>query len=158
MRLPSFRRRRARRRSRGWLQSTLPVSLRWRLTAWVAGVMLVSAAVFFLVVYQDTGTQLESEIDRDISGDTAQLIQSLQPLKGRSPAVISAAAKRYVVARPDPATSTVLFVLIPGVATASNHPEFFGGGQPEAGETETDQQVEKAEGGRLKVPRTGYSP
>jgi signal transduction histidine kinase len=113
--------------------------------------------VVFLVVYQDTGTQLESEIDRDISGDTAQLIQSLQPLKGSSPAVISAAAKRYVLAQPYTATSTVLFVLIPGVATASNHPEFFGGGQPEAGETETDQQVENAQGGRLKVPRTGYS-
>jgi two-component system, OmpR family, sensor kinase len=119
--------------------------------------MLVSAAVVFLVVYQDTGTQLEGEIDRDISGDTSQLIQSLQTLKGDRPEAISAAAKRYVLAQPYTATSTLFFVLLPGVGTASNHPELFGGGPPEGGETEADQQVENAEGRRLMVPRIGYS-
>jgi hypothetical protein len=44
--------------------------------------MVLSAAVVFFVVYQDTGTQLESQIDRDISGDTGQLLQSLQSLHG----------------------------------------------------------------------------
>ena len=119
--------------------------------------MLVSAAVVFLVVYQDTGSQLQGEIDRDISGDTGQLLQSLQTLKGQSPAVINAAAKRYVLAQPFTATSTLLFVLMPGIGTASNHPEVFGGGRPEAGETESDQLVENAEGRQLKVPRLGYS-
>jgi signal transduction histidine kinase len=119
--------------------------------------MLVSAAVVFLVVYQDTGTQLEGEIDRDISGDTSQLIQSLQTLKGERPEVISAAAKRYVLAQPHTATSTLFFVLIPDVATASNHPELFGGGPPEGGETEADQQLENAQGRRLKVPHLSYS-
>ena len=38
--------------------------------------MVVSAAVVFLVVYQDTGTQLRTEIDQDISGDTIQMLQS----------------------------------------------------------------------------------
>ena len=119
--------------------------------------MLVSAAVVFFVVYQDTGTQLEGEIDRDISGDTSQLIQSLQTLKGDRPDVISAAAKRYVLAQPYTATSTLFFVLIPGVGTASNHPELFGGGPPEGGETESDQLVENAQGRRLMVPHLGYS-
>src|ERR1700751_1904641 len=122
MRLPSFRRRRPRPRSRARLHSTLPVSLRWRLTAWVAGVMLVSAAVVFLVVYQDTGAQLESEIDRDISGDTTQMAQSLQSLNRESPARISAAAKRYVLTSPYNATSTLVFVLMRVSATTSNHP------------------------------------
>ena len=119
--------------------------------------MLVSAAVVFFVVYQDTGTQLEGEIDRDISGDTSQLIQSLQTLKGDRPDVISAAAKRYVLAQPYTATSTLFFVLIPGVGTTSNHPELFGGGPPEGGETESDQLVENAQGRRLMVPHLGYS-
>jgi two-component system, OmpR family, sensor kinase len=119
--------------------------------------MLVSAAVVFLVVYQDTGSQLQSEIDRDISGDTSQLIQSLQTLKGNRPAVILAAAKRYVLAQPYTATSTLFFVVMPGVGTASNHPELFGGGPPEGGETETDQSAENAQGRRLKIPRLGYS-
>jgi signal transduction histidine kinase len=119
--------------------------------------MLVSAAVVFLVVYQDTGSQLESEIDRDISGDTSQLLQSLQTLKGQPPEVILEAAKRYVLAQPYTATSTLFFVLMPGVGTASNHPELFGGGPPEGGETEADQTVENAQGNALKIPHLGYS-
>jgi two-component system, OmpR family, sensor kinase len=124
---------------------------------WVAGVMVVSAAVVFFVVYQDTGTQLESQIDRDISGDTGQLLQSLQPLHGGSAARIAAAANRYVVAQPYNATSTLLFVLIPGVGTASNHPDVFGGSRPEGGESEAEQLRENVEGRALEVPRLGYS-
>ena len=78
--------------------------------------MVVSAAVVFLVVYQDTGAQLKSEIDRDISGDTTQLIQSLHASSGKTPSNISAAATRYVLAQPYNATSTLLFVLMPGGA------------------------------------------
>ncbi|HYB28493.1 MAG TPA: HAMP domain-containing sensor histidine kinase [Solirubrobacteraceae bacterium] len=119
--------------------------------------MLVSAAVVFLVVYQDTGTQLESQIDRDISGDTRQLLQSMQSLHGQTPARIRAAATRYVLAQPYTADSTLFFVLMPGVGTASNHPEVFGGGAPDEGETEAEQAVENAEGRRLEVPHPGYS-
>jgi two-component system, OmpR family, sensor kinase len=126
------------------------------LTAWVAGVLLVSAAVVFLVVYQDTGTQLENEIDRDISGDTSQLIQSLNALDGQSPARIRAAAFDYVRAQSFTATSTILFVLMPG-RTASNHPELFGSSRPQPGETETEQLVENGQGRALEVPRLGYS-
>jgi two-component system, OmpR family, sensor kinase len=135
----------------------LPAGLRWRLTAWVAGVMIVSAAVVFLVVYQDTGSQLEGEIDRDISGDTSQLIQSLQGLHGQPPARIRAAAIDYVRAQSYTATSTLLFVLMPGGATASNHPEVFGAEHPQPGESQAEQLVENAEGRRLQVPRLGYS-
>ncbi|MBV9942451.1 MAG: hypothetical protein JO262_10010, partial [Solirubrobacterales bacterium] len=117
----------------------------------MAAVMLVSAAVVFLVVYQDTGAQLETEIDRDISGDTGQLIQSLQALKGESAAGIRAAATRYVLAQPYHAASTLLFVLMPGVGTASNHLDVFGGGRPQAGESEADQTRENAEGRALQV-------
>jgi two-component system OmpR family sensor kinase len=127
------------------------------LTAWVAGVLVVLAAVVFLVVYQDTGSQLQDEIDRDISGDTSQMVQSLQTLHGKSAARIRAAATVYVRAQSFTATSTILFVLMPGAATASNHPELFGARRPEEGETEAEQLVENAEGRRLEVPRLGYS-
>jgi two-component system, OmpR family, sensor kinase len=157
MRLRSVRSRRSRIAARERLRSALPAGLRWRLTAWVAGVMLVSAVVVFFVVYQDTGSQLKGEIDRDISGDTAQLLQSLQPLKGRAASSVSAAATRYVRGQPFSATSTLLFVLMPGVGTTSNHPEVFGGERPQPGETESDQRLENAEGRRLEVPRLGYS-
>jgi two-component system, OmpR family, sensor kinase len=126
------------------------------LTAWVAGVMVVSAAVVFLVVYQDTGTQLRTEIDQDISGDTIQLLQSVNTLSGQSPARIESAAARYIRAQPYNATSTLLFVLTPGGQHVSNHPELFGGGPPED-ETEAQQQIENAEGRKLLVPHIGYS-
>jgi two-component system, OmpR family, sensor kinase len=142
---------------RARLRSGLPAGLRWRLTAWVAGVMVVSAAVVFFVVYQDTGAQLRSEIDRDISGDTSQLIQSLRASSGRQPNQITSAAERYVLAQPYNATSTLLFVLLPGVGPVSNHPEVFGGGPPDEGETEAQQQIENAEGKALEVPRHGFS-
>ncbi len=119
--------------------------------------LLVSAAFVFFVVYQDTGSQLKGEIDRDISGDTGQLLQSLQPLRGQGVSRISAAATRYVRGQPYTATSTLLFVLMPGVGPTSNHPEVFGGREPQPGESESDQRIENAEGRNLRVPRLGYS-
>src|SRR5579885_51678 len=109
MRARSNRSRRTSRSPRDRLAAVLPAGLRWRLTAWVAGVLLVSAAVVFLVVYQDTGSQLEGEIDRDISGDTSQMVQSLQGLKGQSPSRIRAAASDYMRGQSFTATSTILF-------------------------------------------------
>src|SRR5690348_9047172 len=143
--------------ARARLALALPAGLRWRLTAWVAGVLLVSAAVVFLVVYQDTGSQLEIDIDRDLSGDTSQMIQSLHGLDGQPAARIRAAAAEYVRAQSFTATSTVLFVLMPGGATASNHPELFGSSRPQPGESEAEQAQENAEGRSLEKPRLGYS-
>lgn len=139
------------------LKSVVPASLRWRLTAWVAGVLLVCAAVVFLVVYHDTGSQLEVQIDRDITGDTGQLLQSMRGLTGQSQSRIVTAASRYVHAQPYTATSNVLFVLLPGGQTTSNHLELFGGGPPDDGETAAQQLVENAEGRNLLVPRPGFS-
>ncbi len=135
----------------------LPSGLRWRLTIWVAGVMVVSAAVVFLVVYQDTGTQLKTEIDQDITGDTIQMLQSVDALSGQTPVRIASAAARYIRAQPYNATSTLLFVLTPGGQHVSNHPELFGGGAPDEGETEAEQQIENVEGAKLLVPHLGYS-
>jgi len=142
--------------TRRWLTSLLPAGLRWRLTAWVAGVMLVSAAAVFVVVYNYTGTQLSNQIDRDIVGDTTQLAQALRQSSGQSATKISAAATRYVRAQPFTASSTLLFVLVPGAGTASNHLEVFGG-PPEAGETTAEQASENREGQMLLTPHLGYS-
>jgi two-component system OmpR family sensor kinase len=134
----------------------LPAGLRWRLTAWVAGVMLVSAAAVFVVVYRDTGSQIRSQIDRDISGDVGQLAQALRPQAGQAPSRIATVATRYVLAQPYTATSTLLFVLVPGAATVSNHPEVFRGAT-EAGESQTEQHKESRASSRLLVAHSGYS-
>jgi len=138
------------------LSSLLPAGLRWRLTAWVAGVMLISAAAVFIVVYQDTGSQISGQIDRDITGDVGQLAQALRPAAGQTPARIAAVANRYVRAQPYTASSTLLFVLVPGASTASNHPEVFGAA-PELLENSTEQASENRAARLLLVPRLGYS-
>jgi signal transduction histidine kinase len=120
--------------------------------------MLVSAAAVFVVVYKDTGTQLRSQIDRDLSGDTDQLAQSLAASPARTPIQIMSAATTFMRVQPYTATSTLMFVIIPGAPTASNHPEVFSGGA-ELGERETlaGQAREIGEERQLQVPRIGYS-
>ena len=139
------------------IRKRLPAGLRWRLTAWVAVVLLVSAAAVFVVIYRDTGTQIQNQIDRDIVGDDAQLAQALRADARLDPAQLAIAARNYVLAQPYTASSTLLFFLIPGVQTVSNHPEVFGIGPPEAGESVSDQEVENRSARALAVPRLGYS-
>src|SRR5579875_1658467 len=139
------------------IRARLPTGLRWRLTAWVAAVMLVSAAAVFIVVYQDTGAQIRDQIDRDITGDVGQLAQALRPLAPATPDQLAAAASHYVNAQPYTATSTLLFVLIPGHPPASNHPEVFSTPAPELGEPPDQQARENLQATRLRTPRPGYS-
>jgi signal transduction histidine kinase len=138
------------------ISSLLPGGLRWRLTAWVAAVMLVSAGVVFVVVYRDTGSQISGQIDRGISSDVSELSMSLRPARGESPGQISAAAEKYLSAQPYTASSTLLFVLVPGARTVSNHPEVFGAA-PEPSESAAEQQEELRMGEQLQRPHLGYS-
>ena len=119
--------------------------------------MIVSAAVLFVVVYQDTGAQIHAQIERDIAGDVTQLGQSLRPATGKPVAQISAAARRYVGVQPYTATSTLLLVLIPGAPVVSNHLELFGARGPEHGETKAAQGAETRAARGLLIPRLGYS-
>jgi signal transduction histidine kinase len=139
------------------IRTRLPASLRWRLTLWVAAVMLVSVAAIFVVVYKDTGTELRSQIDRDIAGDTSQLSQSLGSGPARDAASLAAEARRYMRAQTYTATSTLLFVIVPRTATVSNHPEVFGAGAADDTETAGQQAAENTDAQRLEVPRLGYS-
>ncbi len=119
--------------------------------------MIVSAAVVFAVTYTRTGSEIRTQIDRDLRGDTTQLSEFLRPLGGANPALVSSAAGRYLRDQPYKATSTLLFVLVPGAGTVTNHPEVFGGGAPDEGETAAEQAHENAMGTRLQIPRLGYS-
>jgi two-component system, OmpR family, sensor kinase len=133
-----------------------PTSLRWRLTLWVAILMLVSVAAIFVVVYNDTGSELRGQIDRDIAGDTSQLSQSLRSSPGDR-AQLAAAAARYMGSQNYSATSTLLFVLLPGTDPVSNHPEVFGVSAPDDGESAVEQAGENAEAAQMRAPRLGYS-
>ncbi len=119
--------------------------------------LLVSAAAVFVVVYNDTGSQIRSQINRDIQGDVTQLSTALRPAAGLTAAQVGTLAEHYVLAQPYTASSTLLFVLIPGSHTVSNHPEVFRPTPPEVGETSPEQQAENAQSQALLIPRLGYS-
>ncbi len=117
-------------------------SVRWRLVAWVTGVLLAVSAVMFVVVYEQTGSQLRSQIDEDVAGDLSQLSQALRALKPASPEALLADASRYFGAQPFTGTSSLLFAVIPGHGMVSNHPELFGDARPDDGESAAEQQAE----------------
>jgi two-component system OmpR family sensor kinase len=131
--------------------------LRRRLTAWVAGVLIASVAVIFVLVYEHTGSVLRGQIDHDIAGDTRQLGQVVASLGGRTASQIRDALHSYISAQPYTATSTLLFGLFGGGVAVSNHPEVFGSPAFEENESAAEQRREAAAGGKLLVPHLGYS-
>jgi two-component system, OmpR family, sensor kinase len=139
-------------------RQALPIdSMRVRLAAWVAGVIVVCLAVTFFVVYDETGSRLRSQIDRDIRGAAIDFGQTLAGRPDRSPASVLASARSYAKAQPYSKATTLLFVVIPGAGSASNHPELFGSGRPDGGESAVHQKQENVLGRRLLTPAPGYS-
>ncbi len=125
--------------------------------AWVTGVLLLVCTVIFAVIYVQSTRQLRSQIDTDVGGDVSQLSQAVRALKTDSPTQLASAIDHYVRAQPLTGTSSLLFAVVPGHATVSNHPELFGGTRPEPGETPGEQQRENAEGAALLQGPLGLS-
>jgi signal transduction histidine kinase len=113
--------------------------------------------VIFVVVYRNTGSELRAQVERDVASDTRQLTQALSAPAGSSAARVAAIARSYMRAQPFSATSTLLFALVPGAPTATNHPELLGSAGPESGETQAEQARENAFGRTLRTPHLGYS-
>jgi two-component system OmpR family sensor kinase len=141
---------------RRWLPP-LPRGLQWRLTAWVAAVLLVSAAAVLAVVYQETGHQLRAQIDREVSGDVTQLSQAVRAIDAKEPAELVGPVQRYVNSQGYSAASRLLFVAVPGQAAISNHPEVFSIFSEENGETGAAQRRENQMGRDLLASRPGFS-
>jgi signal transduction histidine kinase len=120
--------------------------------------MLASAALAFVVIYVETGGRLQSEIDRDLRGDVAQLHASLVPAAAAGGIrTLHAAALRSVAPQPYTATSRLLFVLLPLYPPVSNHPEVFGQRAADHGEGAGRQDAENRASLALRIPRPGFS-
>jgi two-component system OmpR family sensor kinase len=137
-------------------------SLRWRLVAWVVGAMLVTLAIVFVVVYEQTGSQLRSEVDDDVGEDLGQLVDTARSLHPASADELVSQLRHYVQAQPYSASSSLLLAVVNGHAPVSNHPELFGAAKPDDGETLAEQRQENREGrallrGRLRL-RTAAVP
>jgi signal transduction histidine kinase len=123
----------------------------------VAAVVLVVLAATFAVVYDSTGSQLHAQIDRSIRGSALQLRGAIVQRRGVSASSVLARARRYATSQPYANSSVLLFVIVPGVGTTSNHPELFGSVGTDSRESGPEQAQENAEGRRMERPTVGYS-
>jgi two-component system OmpR family sensor kinase len=133
------------------------MSIRWRLAAWVTGVLLITSAAIFAVIYQQATAQLHSQIDGDVADDVSQLAQSVRELGPQPSRAVLRDVRRYVLAQPFTGTSSLLFAIVPGAGTVTNHPELLGAARPDDGETEAEQQRENVLGRALLTGAPGQS-
>ncbi len=129
-------------------------SVRWRLVAWVTGVLLAVSAVIFAVVYEQTGRELRAEVDQDVAGDVAQLSQAVKSVRASSPEALLAQMGAYLRGQHLNAGSSLLFASIPGHGSTSNPPQLLGNPLPDDGETAAEQASENAMARTLLVAPT----
>jgi two-component system OmpR family sensor kinase len=132
-------------------------SLRWRLVAWVTGVLLVACAALFIVIYEQTSSELRSQIDTDVAGDVSQLSQAVRTIRPDPGHALVGDVRNYLRAQQFSGTSSLLFAVIPGSGTVSNHPELFGDTRPDDGETGAEQRQENALGRALLTGPVGLT-
>ncbi|HEX3616592.1 MAG TPA: HAMP domain-containing sensor histidine kinase [Solirubrobacteraceae bacterium] len=125
--------------------------------AGVAAVVLVALVAIFAVVYGSTRSQLHSEVDRSVRGGALELKTAMLEQRAGSARAALADARRYATSQPYNASSVLLFVLIPGIGEAGNHPELFGAAKPDGDDTASDQARENAEGRKMERPTPGFS-
>ena len=131
------------------------MGLRWRLAGWVTLVVIACSAITFISVYGGTGSQLRHQIDGEISGDAEELDHAMTSAGTRSPVALRRAADNYIRAQPFSATSTLLYVVIPGAGTSTNRPELFSLRAPDDGESAAAQASENRLAARLlRTPAT----
>ncbi len=132
-------------------------SLRWRIALWAAAVMVLCLGLAFVVVYNGTGSHLRGQIDTQVSSDVRGLRSALTAARVERPSKLAAVAKGYVSSRPFGASSTLLFVTIPGAGTISNRPELFHAEPPDNGESTAQQNNENRQSAGLVTAPVGYS-
>jgi two-component system OmpR family sensor kinase len=139
------------------LNRLAPSGLRWRLAGWVVLLTLACTGIAFVAVYRGTGTQLRHQVDKELGGDAGGLERSLVHVSAPTPKLLAMAADRFVHDQSYSASSTLLFVTVPGAPTSTNRPELFAPPTPDNGETAADQAGESRLSARLLTLGAGYS-
>jgi signal transduction histidine kinase len=134
------------------LRVPVPSGVRWRLTAWVAIVMLFALGVTAFAVYNGTGSQIRRDVDGELRGDMSEFVRALHG--AGTPAQAGRLASSYLTGQPFAATSTLLFATLPGTRVVTNQPELFAL-RPDDGETRAEQRGEVRLEARLLSARNG---
>jgi two-component system, OmpR family, sensor kinase len=132
-------------------------SLRWRLTALIGAVVVLSVGATFVAVYRGTGTQLRNQIDRELRADAAAFARAGVPPGAPAPADVERAARTYISTQPFRGSSRLLIVVLPGRRPISNEPELLTQA-PELAATKTGFSSVKIEDvGSLRLFREAVS-
>ena len=107
-------------------------SLRWRLTALIAAILVAAMGATFIAVYHGTGKRLRDQVDRELSVDARQLARSGVPPGAPSPAAVERAVRNYIGGQPFRASRRLLLVTLPGRPPITNEPGLVAGGSREA--------------------------
>ncbi len=119
--------------------------------------MLACTAVSFVAVYSGTGTQLRRQVDGEIRGDLGELERAVTSGPRHQPQAVAARARRYLIAQPFSAGSTLQFAVVGSIATIANRPEVFGSARPDNGESAAEQAQENRLSRQLLTTPDGYS-
>ncbi len=120
--------------------------------------VIVTVAVAFAVVYRQTGAELQSQLNQSVRADAAQFADATTQQSGASATQVLGAARRYARSQPYKNAAVLLFAVVPGYGTASNHEELVSvADTTDDGETEAQQATENAEARRLATPHPGFS-
>jgi two-component system, OmpR family, sensor kinase len=117
--------------------------------------LVAPVALSFAIIYRETGSRLRAQIQKDVSADSTQLLQSLRLFSTDSQPALLARARRYVHAQPFESTLTLLFVLSAGTKPVSNYPELFSPSAPDDGESPAEQHAENLLAVRMDTPHLG---
>jgi two-component system, OmpR family, sensor kinase len=97
-------------------------SLRWRLTALIGAVVVLSVGAIFVAVYRGTGTQLRNQIDRELRADADAFSRAGVPVGAPVGPEVERSARAYISSQPFRASSRLLIVVLPGRPPLSNEP------------------------------------
>ncbi|MEA2437106.1 MAG: two-component system, OmpR family, sensor kinase [Thermoleophilaceae bacterium] len=100
-------------------------SLRWRLTALIGAVVVLSVGATYVAVYRGTGTQLRNQIDRELRADAQSFGRAGVPPGSPAGPEVERAARAYTSSQPFRASSRLLIVALPGRAPISNEPDLL---------------------------------
>ena len=131
------------------------LGLRGRLALSIAAIVVAAFAVTFYAVYETTGSQLRSRIDRDLRAESDAAARALGR-SSASPAAAAASARHYIDVQPFGPSARLLIVTLPGVGAVTNEPELVGlRGEP--GERAVDARAELRQANELRTAPIGYS-
>jgi signal transduction histidine kinase len=100
-------------------------SLRWRLTALIGAVVVLSVGATFVAVYRGTGTQLRNQIDRELRADAQAFARGGVPPGAPAGPDVERAARTYISSQPFRGSSRLLIVELPGRPPLSNEPQLL---------------------------------